>query len=211
MMDHTTVNLYFVQLYIYFLLACLYLRSCAFCLLFCFLVPHFCRVVRWLQRCTTVARSPRFPSSAGSFQQELAHHLDRTKVQYVLDGIAHSFSSGFDPSRVALRSSLRNMRSATDHPDVIDKYLATEIAKSCVAGPFATPLFPNLHCSPFGVIPKKGQPGKWQLILHLSSPTQHIVNDGIPKDPFSLQYISVDDAIKILMVLGRGLLWPNLT
>ena len=103
------------------------------------------------------------------------------------------------------------MGSATDHPDVIDKYLATEIAKSCVAGPFATPPFPNLHCSPFGVIPKKGQPGKWQLILHLSSPTQHIVNDGIPKDPFSLQYISVDDAIKILMVLGRGPLWPNLT
>ena len=52
------------------------------------------------------------------------------------------------------------------------------------------------------MIPKKGQPGKWRLILDLSFPTQHSVNDGIPKDPFSLQYISVDDAIKILMVLG---------
>ena len=98
------------------------------------------------------------------------------------------------------------MRSATDHPDVFDEYLATEIAKSRVAGPFATPSFPNLHCSPFGVIPKKGQPGKWRLILDLSSPTQHSANDGIPKDPFSLQYISVDDAIKILMVLGPGAL-----
>ena len=139
------------------------------------------------------------------FQHELAHHPDRAKVQYVLDGIAHGFSSGFDASRVALRSSLRNMRSATEHPDVIDEYLATEIAKGRVAGPFATPPFLNLHCSPFGVIPKKGQPGKWRLILD-SSPTQHSVNDGIPKDPFSLQYISVDDAIKILMALGPGAL-----
>ena len=96
------------------------------------------------------------------------------------------------------------MRSATDHPDVIDEYLATEIAKSRVAGPFSTPRFPNLRCSPFGVIPKKGQPGKWRLILDLSSPTQHSVIDGIPKDPFSLQYIFVDDAIKILIVQGPG-------
>ena len=120
------------------------------------------------------------PLQLAAFQQELAHHPDRAKVQYVLDGIAHGFSSGFDPSRVALRSSLRNMRSASDHPDVIDEYLATEIAKCRVAGPFATPPFPNLHCSPFGVIPKKGQPGKWRLILDLSSSPQHSVNDGIP-------------------------------
>ena len=104
------------------------------------------------------------------------------------------------------------MRSATEHPDVIDEYLATEIAKGRVAGPFATLPFPNLHCSLFGMIPKKGQPGKWRLILDLSSPIQHSVNDGIPKDPFSLQYISVDDATKILMVLGPGApLCPNLT
>ena len=146
------------------------------------------------------------PLQLAEFQHELAHHPDRAKVQYVLDGIAHGFSSGFDASRVALRSSLRNMHSATEHPDVIDEYLATEIAKGRVAGPFATPPFLNLHCSPFGVIPKKGQPGKWRLILDLSSPTQHSVNDGIPKDPFSLQYISVDDAIKILMALGPGAL-----
>ena len=81
------------------------------------------------------------PLQLAEFQHELAHHPDRAKVQYVLDGIAHGFSSGFDASRVALQSSLRNMRSATEHPDVIDEYLATEIAKGRVAGPFATPLF----------------------------------------------------------------------
>ena len=64
---HTTGNLYFVQLYIFFsFLACLYLRSCAsFVCCFVFFVHHFCRLVRLLQRCTIVARSPCFPSSAG--------------------------------------------------------------------------------------------------------------------------------------------------
>ncbi len=79
-----------------------------------------------------------------------------------------------------------------------DAYLSNEVAKVRVAGPFATLPFPHLQCSPFGVIPKKGPPGKWRLILNLSSPNQHSVNDGIPKDLFSLQYISVDDAIGIL-------------
>ena len=174
-------SLFFAIIY-FFLLACLYLRSCAFL----FVVSFSCSsLVGSFTGFNVAPLSPVHRVSSPqlvAFQQELAHHPDRAKVQYVLDGIAHGFSLGFDPSRVALRSSLRNMRSATDHPHVIDEYLATEIAKSRVAGPFATPPFPNLHCSPFGVIPKKGQPGKWRIILDLSSPTQHSVNDGIPKD-----------------------------
>ena len=63
-----------------------------------------------------------------------------------------------------------------------------------------------MHVSPFGVIPKSHQPGKWRLILDLSSPHGHSVNDGIPKDPFSLHYITVDDAIKALVELGPGAL-----
>ena len=169
-----------------------------FCLLFCFF--WFITFVGSFACFNVAPLSPVHrvsPLQLAEFQHELAHHPHRAKVQYVLDGIAHGFSSGFNASWVALRSSLRNMRSATEHPDVIDEYLATEIAKGRVAGPFATPPF---------LIPKKGQPGKWRLILDLSSPTQHSVNDGIPKDPFSLQYISVDDAIKILMALGPGAL-----
>ena len=206
-MDHTTVNLYFVQLYIYFFPSSVSLLA-ILCVLFVVLFSRS-SLVGSFACFNVVPLSPVhrvFPLQLAAFQQELAHHAHRAKVQYVLEGIAHGFSSGFDPSRVALRSSLRNMRSTTDHPDVIDEYFATEIAKSRVAVPFATPPFPSLHCSPFGVIPKKGPPGKWRLILDLSSPTQHSVNDGIPKDPFSLQYISVDDAIKILMVLGPGAL-----
>ena len=107
---------------------------------------------------------------------------------------------------VVLQTSSRNMRSIDEHLKVIEEYLANEVSNGRVAGPFQASPFSHLQCCPFGVIPRKGKPGKCQLIIDLSSPHGHSVNDGITKDPYSLQYISVDDAIRILMVLGPGAL-----
>ena len=42
--------------------------------------------------------------------------------------------------------------------------------------------------------------------LDLSSPLGHSVNDGIPNDPYSLKYVTVDDAIRSLVDLGPGAL-----
>ena len=51
------------------------------------------------------------------------------------------------------------------------------------------------------MIPKKGKPGKWPLILNLSAPEGHSVNDGIAKELCRVQYISVDDVVcKVLQV-----------
>ena len=52
------------------------------------------------------------------------------------------------------------------------------------------------------MIPKNNQPGKWHLILDLSSPEGQSVNDGIPKPPFTVQYVSVDAFIDGIMSLG---------
>ena len=40
---------------------------------------------------------------------------------------------------------------------------------------------------------KKHESGKWRLILDLSSPDGHAVNDGIRKAPFTVQYMKIDD------------------
>ena len=98
------------------------------------------------------------------------------------------------------------MPSATFHPSVIDQYLHTELVKGRVAGPFSIPPISNLHISRFGVIPKNNQPGKWRLILDLSSPHGHSVNDGIPRDPFSVPYMKVDGIVNGIMTRGRGTL-----
>ena len=71
------------------------------------------------------------------------------------------------------------MPSASLQPSVIDQYLLTECEKGRVAGPFLISPVPNFHVSGFGVIPKTHQPGKWRLILDLSSPLGHSVNNGI--------------------------------
>ena len=62
------------------------------------------------------------------------------------------------------------------------------------------------HISPFGVIPKKHHPGKWYLILDLSSPEGHSVNDGIGKESLSVQCVTVDDIVDGIMSFGRTVL-----
>ena len=133
-------------------------------------------------------------------------HPDQSFVTYVLDGLQNGFRVGFNRASVSLKSATQNMPSASLQPSVIDDYLYTELAKGHVAGPFSSPPLPHLHISRFGVIPKKHQPGKWRLILDLSSPDGHSVNDGIRKDPFTVQYMKVDDIIDGIMSLGRGTL-----
>ena len=98
------------------------------------------------------------------------------------------------------------MPSTSLQPSVIDDFLHPKLAKGRVADPFSSPPLAHLHISSFGVIPKKHQPGKWRLILDLSSPGGHSVNDGIRKDPFTVQYMKVDDIIDRIMTLGRGTL-----
>ena len=75
-----------------------------------------------------------------------------------------------------------------------------------IACGFDSSLIPDLNISGFGVIPKAGQPGKWHLILDLSSPHGFSVNDGIDLDLFSLQYIKFDDVVTMVTKLGRGTL-----
>ena len=116
-----------------------------------------------------------FPTKAASplglteFSRELNDYPNPQK-QFVLDGIRDGFHVGFEPATVTLRSRSRNLTSALDHPGVIDQYLAKEVSLLRVAGPFPSPPLPNLQVSPFGVIPKRNQPGEWRLILDLSSP-----------------------------------------
>ena len=71
-------------------------------------------------------------------------------------------------------------------------------------------LLPTLQISPFGVIPKRNRPGKWRLIVDLSSPHDHSVNDAISKDLSSISYTSLDDAATFIQHLGPGCLLAKL-
>ena len=63
----------------------------------------------------------------------------------------------------------------------------------------------GVHVSLLGVIPKS-EPGKWRVILDLSSPEGGSVNDGINKELCSLSYMSVDEVVARVVQLGKGAL-----
>ncbi len=74
-----------------------------------------------------------------------------------------------------------------------------------MAGPFDSPPFQNFQVSPIGLVPKKNST-KFRTIFHLSYPKSGStsVNHSISKDNFSLQYITIDDAIEGIKQFGSG-------
>ena len=96
-----------------------------------------------------------------------------------------------------------NMRSVEEHRDVL--HVDGERQAGRVLGPFDRGQFPMVQVSSFGVIPKS-EPGKWRLILDLSSPEGFSVNDGVDKDLCSLSYMSVDEVAERVVEVGKGAL-----
>ena len=137
---------------------------------------------------------------------ELADYHDQAAAAYILNGLRDGFCIGFEALSVSFRSLSSNMHLTFDQPSVIDAYLQNEVSCGRVAGPFSTPPFTDLHISRCGVVLKNNQPGKWRLILDLSSRDGHSVNDGIPKAPFSIQYVTVEAFINGIMARDRGTL-----
>ena len=43
------------------------------------------------------------------------------------------------------------------HPEVVEKYLEGECHVGRLIGPFAHMDLPGIHCSPFGIIPKRAR------------------------------------------------------
>ena len=75
-----------------------------------------------------------------------------------------------------------------------------------VVGPLPLRQVPGVHISPFRVIPKGHTPGKWQLIVDLSSPAGGSINDGIPAEWCSLSYIKVDGVARHVAQLQRSVI-----
>ena len=145
-----------------------------------------------------------------AWEVTLANHPDHTLSKYVLAGIEGGFRIGFSHSHWPdhLRSSRRNMGSATANPVVVQSYIDKEVN----AGRLVLSDVPDtqVHISSFGVIPKRHQPGKWRLIVDLSAPQGYSVNDGISEALCSLKYPSVHDGAQLAMQLGKGALMAKI-
>ena len=139
------------------------------------------------------------PLAANQWEILLKDHPDKDFVHYILRGIRQGFRIGFNREHKCKRAN-GNMISAIQNPQPVADFLHTEVTAGRVIGPL--PDIPQVQISRFGVIPKQGQPGKWRLILDLSSPHNTSVNDGVAQELCSMRYATVDNAIEKVIRLG---------
>ena len=154
------------------------------------------------QLASSLALEACCPLSVSQWSRDLCHHPDKAFSSYILQGIEFGFGIGFDRSQ-ALRSAPFNLPS--QNSSVISDYLKREISLNRMwKYPHVSP--PGIHFSPIGVIPKKNRPGKWRLIVDLSSPRGFSINDGISSDLSTLSYTSVDHLASLVLSHGKGAL-----
>ena len=142
------------------------------------------------------------PLNASAWSSCLQHHPDEAFVRYIMDGIRQGFRIGFRHTS-PLQSAKRNIPSADEHPEIISDYIDKECSLGRILGPFSpNDIEPPVQVSRFGVIPKGHTPGKWRLILDLSSPEGESVNDGIAPDDCSLRYLKIKEVATAVLKSG---------
>ena len=127
----------------------------------------------------------------------LASMPDKALAQFLHRGITEGFRVGFDRSS-ALQSAKGNLGSVDDYTGPVREYIEEELRQATIRSAMPGEV---VHTSPIGLIQKGGQPGKFRLIVDLSSPHGASVNDGI--DP-ELCYSSVDEAVARVRWCGIG-------
>ena len=126
---------------------------------------------------------------------------DKHFSSYILSGIREGFRIGFIRFQ-PLSQTYGNLHCPS--LTLVSNYLSREVELGRM-WQLPAGVFPRgIHVSPIGLIPKKNRPGKWRLIVDLSSPTGKSMNDGIRTDWSSLSYISVDHLAALIVAEGRG-------
>ena len=172
-------------------------------------------LIAWTSHLSNVSKSILVPPEATHVTTPLHHtrwqfslldHPDTALVRFFTSGITCGFRLGFNRPLTSLKSARHNLEGTLQHPTVVEEYIAEEITQHRVIGPLPKSAVPGVHISRFGVILKIHVPNKWRLIVDLSHPAGHSVNDGIPKSLCSLSYVNVDVTVRLILNAGPGAL-----
>jgi len=153
-----------------------------------------------------IAESTPTPVSILILEKELTHHPDPAFVRYLIDGFQTGFHTGVSNTNLPT-FHCKNLLSARRDPETVSNILTTELLKGYLLGPFSKPPFNRYRISPIGIAEHKYS-GKKRLIVDLSAPHDNpyhqSINNLISKEEFSLSYVKIDDAIRIIQSLGSG-------
>lgn len=145
------------------------------------------------------------PVKVNSLAAALRNHPDRQFVEFLIEG----FTNGFHPGIEVLPEvsyHCKNLLSSLSDPDTVDVLLAKEVQEGFMIGPFRQPPFSTYRVNPIGVATRKYS-GKKRLIIDHSSPHGSgtpSINSLIPAPDFSMCYTSIDQAMALIRLAGRG-------
>ena len=145
----------------------------------------------------------RTPVLIDSLLPWLDQYPDKSAALRLREGFTFGFKLGYSGSRKGREAD--NLKSAVGDPDTVIQKLSKEIKLGRIAGPFQDMPFSNLIISPVGLVPKS-EPGKFRLIHNLSFPEGGSINDGIDRELCKVQYANFDDAVNLVVRVGKGAL-----
>ncbi len=147
------------------------------------------------------------PNRLAALARFLQSHPDQQFADFILGGLTTGFRVGFSADRGrALGTTSRNHPSTAECPGAISRYIAEESTAGRMVGPLPNSIASHIHCSSIGLLLKGSNSGKWRMIVDVSHPLLRSVNDGIGTDQCSLQYTSMDEALRFVQCLGPGTL-----
>ena len=145
------------------------------------------------------------PLVADAWAAALQSHPTREWVECLITGMKKGFQIGLvrEPN---CQSSTANTPSATERADVISNFLSSQGRAGYMLGPLTPEDCAGVITSCMTVIPKK-TPGKWRVIVDLSSSWNHSINDNLYRHLPHVSYASTDDAAMLMHYLGPGALY----
>ena len=149
---------------------------------------------------------PRSFAPAHQWAPYLNSHPDKLYARFLDRGLTYGFRIGFDRSK-PLKPARQNLPSVKANSSAVNRYIEDEVALGKLRH---TPQSSVSHISPIGILPKRNQPGKYRLIVDLSSPSGFSINDRIDPTLCSLKYASVAQAAEMVRQQGKGALMAKL-
>lgn len=142
------------------------------------------------------------------WEHPLSVHPDCQWVCYILQELHYGFQIGLE-CQPSCRSSVGNAPSAVELAPAVEDFLRKQCQAGLMLGPFPPKECGGVITSSLSVIPKK-TPGKFWVIVDLSRPEGHSVNDSVRYQYTHLAYSSVEDAALLMHALGPGTLLVKL-
>lgn len=123
-----------------------------------------------------------------------------------MNGLRFGFHTGFqDLPKNSLEC--KNLKSASLNSDSVTEIINKELNLGYLYGPFSEIPFRHYRINPIGIAESKYSKKK-RLIVDMSAPHNDEENPSmntlIDKSEFSLSYVTMDDAIRLIKLCGKG-------